>query len=179
MITVFSGSNRRNSKTSIFAKYFHELLSKSSKEEVHFFSLEDLPLDICHAEMYSPKGQSKALAAIQDKYLIPVEKFLFVFPEYNGSFPGALKLMIDACSIREYKPTFKGKKAGLVGTASGRAGNLRGMDHLTGVLHHVGTQVMPNKLPISSIEQLLDGDQLVDEGAIKTMTQYVEQFLAF
>jgi NAD(P)H-dependent FMN reductase len=48
--------------------------------------------------------------------------------------PGSLKLFIDACSVREYKQNFKGKKAALVGIASGRAGNLRGMDHLTGVM---------------------------------------------
>ncbi len=61
MITVFSGSNRRNSRTSVFAKRFYEFFCEKTDEPVHFLSLENLPLDICHPDMYSADGQSTAL----------------------------------------------------------------------------------------------------------------------
>ena len=112
--------------------------------------------------------------------MLPANKFVFVIPEYNGSFPGVLKLFLDACSIREYKATFSGKKAVLVGIASGRAGNLRGMDHLCDILHHVGTIVHPNKLPISNIEALIDSKgKITDSACKKALKKHMEDLLDF
>ena len=130
--------------------------------------------------MYQNKKQSKSLRKIQEEVMIPAEKFLVISPEYNGSFPGVLKLFLDACSIHEYQSTFKGKKAGLVGIATGRAGNLRGMDHLATVFNHVGTEVMANKLPISKIEEFMDNKgKIVDKEALALMESYVDDFLKY
>jgi NAD(P)H-dependent FMN reductase len=101
-------------------------------------------------------------------------------PEYNGSFPGSVKLFIDACTVREYSRNFKDKKAALVGIASGRAGNLRGMDHLTGVLNYLGMTVMPDKLPISSIFKLKNGNgEVTDEDTLKIMEAHAKAFTAY
>jgi chromate reductase, NAD(P)H dehydrogenase (quinone) len=105
---------------------------------------------------------------------------VYIVPEYNGGFPGVLKLFLDACSVREYKKTFKGKKAALVGIATGRAGNLRGLEHLTGILNHVGTVVLPNRLPISSIEKLMDDDGIIrDPATLKVIEKQMDEFLLF
>jgi chromate reductase, NAD(P)H dehydrogenase (quinone) len=179
MITIISGTNRPNSKTLLFANQFYEIFQAKTDDTVHFLNLEDLPANIINDMMYAASGQSKTLAKIQDKMIVPATKFYIVSPEYNGSFPGILKLFIDACSVREYKASFKGKKAGLVGIADGRAGNLRGMDHLTGVLHHVGTTVMPAQLPISSLKTLLTPEGKINDATLKVMEAHVEQFLNF
>ncbi|MEO1514203.1 MAG: NAD(P)H-dependent oxidoreductase [Bacteroidota bacterium] len=181
MITLISGTNRPNSKTAVFAQHFKQLFEELAEEEIRYIDLaEPAMVDILRQEMYSPAGQSPALGRLQDEAIIPAHKFFFVYPEYNGSFPGMLKLFLDAISIREYGPTFKGKKAGLAGIASGRAGNLRGIDHLTGVLHHVGTLVMPKMLPISGIGKLLDDqDQIQDEATKEAMRDLVKAFIAF
>ena len=139
-----------------------------------------MPKDVLHNMMYNPKKQSKGLRIMQEESLMISDKFFFVAPEYNGSIPGVLKLFIDACSIHEYAATFKGKKAGLAGVASGRAGNLRGLDHLTGVLNHVGTLVMPNKLPISSIKDSMnDKGEITNKGTLEAMEKHVDAFLKF
>ena len=180
MITVFSGTNRPNSRTRIVAEYVYQLLSEQSEEEVLFFSLEDLPSDFLHADMYNEAGQSKALTAIQDKYLIAPDKFYFVSPEYNGGIPGILKLFLDACSIRKYAESFQGgKKAALLGVSAGRSGALRGMEYLTGFLNYLTITVLPNRLPISSVETLLTDEQLTDEGTKKAIQKQVEAFLKF
>ncbi|MEM9823624.1 MAG: NAD(P)H-dependent oxidoreductase [Bacteroidota bacterium] len=180
MITIISSSNRKGNATYAFAEYYFQRIQSKTEEAVHLLDLTDLPTDIVHLDMYHPESQSKGVAKIQDEFILPANKFVFVVPEYNGSFPGILKLFLDACSIRMYRETFFGKKAALVGIASGRAGNLRGMDHLTGVLHHVGTHVLPNKLPISSIKQLLDENRsLTDEGTQAAIDRQIDEFLAF
>ena len=180
MITVIIGTNRANSRTSLVAEFVADLLREKAEEPVQVLDLKDLPADFVHAAMYSPEGQSPAVAALQDQYLIGANKWFIVVPEYNGGIPGIFKLFLDACSIREYKATFHGgKKAALVGVASGRSGGLRGMEYMTGFLNYLKINVMPNKLPISTIEKLVTDNQLTDEGTIKVLTQQVEDFLAF
>jgi len=180
MITVFVGTNRKNSRTRLIAEYVYGLLVEQSHEEVRFFSLEDLPADTLSADMYSEEGQSPVVAQLQDQYLTPANKFYFVVPEYNGGIPGVLKLFLDACSIRHYKESFHGgKKAALLGISAGRSGNLRGMEYMTGFLNYLKIQVMPNKLPVSVIETLITDDQLTDEGTQTVIQQQVAEFLAF
>lgn len=181
MITVFSGTNRKNSRTRQIAEYAYKLLQDYSPEVVKFFSLEDLPLDLIHQEMYEGAQQAQSLAAIQDEFLIPASKFYFVTPEYNGSYPGILKFFLDACSVREYNASFHGnKKAALLGLAAGRAGNLRGMDQLTGVLNYLKINVMPLQQPLSSIEGLMDDKgNIIDENTQKLILNHIKEFIAF
>ena len=180
MITVISGTNRKDSLTEKFAKHIYELLQTKTEQPVKYFSLLEMPEDILHVEMYEGSKQSNALREIQEELMIPAEKFLVISPEYNGSFPGVLKVFLDACSIHEYKKTFKGKKAGLVGVATGRAGNLRGMDHLTGIFHHVGTEVMPAQLPLSQSGKFVDEAGVVqDKDALVAIEKHVDAFLAY
>jgi len=180
MITIIIGSNRKNSSTGIFGRYIYARLKESTNEEVLLFDLAHLPEDMMNAEMYSDEKQSDSLRKIQDKYFIPAKKFWFVTPEYNGSFPGSLKLLIDAMSIRDIKQTFDAKKACLTGVASGRAGNLRGMDHLNDVLNHLGILVMPLKLPISQIFKVWDENKkIVDENTVEAIDDQLLKFLKF
>ena len=178
MVTIICGTNRPDSETAKFSKKYFELF-KSKGVEVKLLELEKIPHDWFFADMYDAKKQAKSIAKVQEDYFFSAEKLLFVAPEYNGSFPGVLKLFLDAISIREYAQNFKNKKAALSGIASGRAGNLRGIDHLTGILHHVGTTVMPQNLPISSIGSLKDEAGEINADTVKTMEEFVDTFLAF
>lgn len=178
MITVISGTNNNGNKTSIFAQHIFELLKNKTNLEVKFLDLERIAHDYFYPEMYDK--QAPSITRIQDEYIIPAEKFYIISPEYNGGISGALKLFLDACSIRAYKASFKNKKAALVGVASGRAGNLRGLDQLSGILNHVGTIILPNKLPISSIKSILnDKDEIVLPGTLQAIEQQMEAFLDF
>ena len=180
MITVFSGTNRKNGRTQLIATYIYEQLKAQTEEEVQLFNLEDLPTDFLHAGMYSEEGQSKELAAIQDKYVVPANKFYFVVPEYNGGIPGILKAFIDACSVRKYADSFHGgKKAALVGISAGRSGGLRGLEYMTGFLNYLKINVLPNRLPVSLIETLLTDDVLTDEVNKKALQEQITEFLAF
>jgi NAD(P)H-dependent FMN reductase len=181
MILVISGTNRENSRSELFARYAYEYLQQKAKETVAFLSLTDLPLNMYHNHMYDGAAQQAMdLSRIQDELVVPADKWYFVMPEYNGSFPGILKLFVDALSIRKYKETFYGKKAALLGVAGGRAGNLRGMEHFTGVLNYLQVTVMPNRLPVSSIEKLISPEGLlVDQDTMKAIQAQLDAFLNF
>lgn len=178
MITVISGTNRKDARTQLVAKHYVNCLEKLG-EKVHYVSLEDIQNDILHSEMFDANAMKPMLKETQDKYMLPADRWVIVSPEYNGSYPGILKLFIDALSVRAYKETFVGKKVMLVGVASGRAGNLRGIDQLVGVMHHVGAFVFPKMLPISSIENLLDENAHLNKETQAAIDQQIQAFLEF
>lgn len=180
MISVISGSNRKNSECLGFARRISSGISRHTDTEVRLLALEEISHSWFFPEMYDKGQQHPELIRIQDELILPADKFVFVFPEYNGTFPGALKLFIDAVSVRFYKDNFKDKKVGMVGISSGRAGNIRGMDHLTTVMHHLGASVLPNQLPISRIHDLMDeAGEVTDEATLEVMDKFIREFVAF
>lgn len=166
MITIISGTNRKDSMTLRVAKVYEELLSQKD-EDVKLLSLENK----------SVWERNKDMQEIEQEYLIPSKKFVFVMPEYNGSFPGILKTMIDNSDI---KKCWWHKKAMMVGVADGRAGNLRGMEHMTNILHYVKMNVLYNKVPISRINEEVDKmGNLLKPSTGEVIQQQIDEFLIF
>lgn len=173
MICIISGTNRPGSATKRVAQSYRTILNEK-KIENKLLDLQDFSSDMFYSDMYAErKGK---ILSIQKEYLMPAEKFLFVVPEYNGSFPGIVKLLIDASQIGE---CWAGKKAAITGVAAGRAGNLRGIDHLTNILNHIKINVLFNKLPISGSGALLDDKGVKDSGTLELMEKVVDSFVEF
>ena len=131
-----------------FANIYRQMLLESGAT-VELLSLDEIPAEILLTDIYEKQQKPEAVELLQEKYFLPAEKFVFIFPEYNGSIPGVLKLLIDSM---DPKRSFQDKKASLIGIASGRAGNLRGLDHLAAILHHMKVTVMPYLLPVSRVQ---------------------------
>src|ERR1700744_3220154 len=149
MITIISSTNRPGSTTFKVAEYYQQRLSEKGVE-AGLLSLIDLPPDLMATALL--KGRSEAFEPIQ-QIITQTDKFIFIIPEYNGSYPGVLKVMIDACAFPE---SFYEKKAALVGVSAGKYGNIRGIDHFTGICNYVHLHVMPLKIHIPSIHKELD-----------------------
>jgi NAD(P)H-dependent FMN reductase len=166
MITIISATDRAGSNTRKIAKTYALIL-----EELN------IPFSLLSLEDFSVFERTEAFQAMEKQYLIPAQKFIFVSPEYNGSYAGILKLMFDRSDISN---CWQHKKALLTGVSTGRAGNLRGMEHLTGVLMYLKMMVHHNRLPISSVDKLLNTEGILeDSSTLNTMKQQVEQFLLF
>src|SRR5690606_871988 len=153
-----SGTDRNDSNTLKIAQHYYQVLA-SKGVATNFFSLKD-------HEVYR---RSDDLITVEQEWLIPSDKFIFIVPEYNGSFPGILKTMIDHTDIRK---SWWQKKALLVGLASGRGGNARGLDHLSNILHYLKVHVHYNKLPLSKIQEELDMHGQLKHAATKDLIQY-------
>jgi len=177
MITVISGTDRPGSRTRVFAAHFQALLVALGAE-AQLLDLADYEAGSFVQHLYDAKKMSPALLDLQQRYLLSADKLAIFIPEYNGSYPGVLKLFIDGISVNEYPRNFKEKVVALVGVASGRAGNLRGMDHLAASIAHMGGWVLPNKLPLSGVENLLDANQVVDPNTIAALKKHAEQLIA-
>ncbi len=171
MITVICGTNRANSNTSLVVRFYENLL-KSKNQEVEVLYLEDLPKDyVFHNDVLG--NASPEFTNIVKSKIVPADKLVVISPEYNGGYTGALKAFIDGV----WPENLKGKKVAMVGVASGRSGNLRGMDHLTNIFHYLKMDVIPFKLPISRIETLIDNGELVDVYTMETLDKHADQLI--
>ena len=150
---------------------------KSINEDCKELHLSDISTDFINADMY--KNQHPSIQKIQEEFLAPADKWVIIVPEYNGTFPGFFKLFIDACSVKNFRETFKGKKIFLIGYGSGRGGNLRGLDQLTTSMSYLGCSIFHNRLPISLIETRVENNSIKDDELKKTLTSIYEEFIAF
>ena len=137
--------------------------------------LSNLPPDFIFSALYSNTGKNKEFntftAMLQES-----EKFVFIVPEYNASFPGVLKAFIDGMN---YPNPLKGKKAALVGLSSGHQGATLALSHLTDILNYLGMHVLAQKLKFASIEENMTEKQLSSELYIQLLNEQVNALIDF
>jgi chromate reductase, NAD(P)H dehydrogenase (quinone) len=173
MVTIISATNRPDSSTLKLAQYYQRKLQEKGLK-AGLLSLTGLPANLIETDLYGKR--SAEFEPIQ-QIVTSTQKFLFIIPEYNGSFPGVLKVFIDACDLPE---SFYDKKAAITGLSSGKYGNIRGVDHFTGVCHYLHMQVMPLKIHISAINKELDqGGNLFKADTIKFTNEQMDKFIIF
>jgi len=172
MVTIISASNRMGNLTSLFARHCEDLF-KQKGVGVQLLELDSLPEELPLQSVY--EYDTSVFADYAKTYFQNVDKFLFIIPEYNGSFPGILKLFIDGIHPKHYTD----KKAALIGISAGRAGNLRGMDHLTDILNYLQVTVMPFKLPVSQLNSLLEGETISDQVTLELLNKQVDKLIEF
>lgn len=172
-ITIISATNRENSNTEKVANYYLSVL-KNKGVKTELFSLKNLPETFLFSDLFGKR--SSEFQKIIDTYIEHQTKFIFIVPEYNGSFAGILKVFLDSISPKIWADN----KACLVGVSTGRAGNLRGLEHLTNILNYLKVNVYHDKLPVSRVDTLLDENgKLIDAETQKIIEWQVEGFLRF
>jgi chromate reductase len=173
MITIISSTNRPGSSTLKVARYYQKIMLEKGVE-AGILSMAQLPPNILETDLYGKR--SSEFQKIQD-IIEATDKFVFIIPEYNGSFPGSLKVFIDACS---FPGSFYEKKSALVGISSGKYGNIRGVDHFTGVCHYLHLHVMPLKLHIPNIKtEFNEYSDLFKEDTVQFTNEQIDKFIAF
>ncbi len=149
-ILVVSMTNRNESLTLHLAREYVERL-EAAGIPANLYSLTELPANFLVEEMYGRR--SEAFMAVESA-MAQAEFYLFVVPEYNGSYPGVGKVFIDAMP----REIWKGKTASLAGASSGRFGNARGLDHLNAVLNYLQVTVLPFRAHYPYLERILEHD---------------------
>jgi chromate reductase, NAD(P)H dehydrogenase (quinone) len=172
-ISIISGTNRENSYTEKVARYYESRL-KAMGCETQFLSLDKLQGSVELNGIYD-KSKSSDFNELVNKYVTGVNAFVFIVPEYNGSFPGIVKLFLDAV----HPSNWTDKKVCITGISSGRAGNLRGMEHLSGILSYLKLHVYHNRLPISAVDKIFVNGNSIPEETNKVIDKQLEGFLKF
>ncbi|WP_437920193.1 NADPH-dependent FMN reductase [Sphingobacterium sp. LRF_L2] len=173
MNLIISGTNRERSNSIKVAQYYQQELARKG-ENWKILSLTELPANFSISDLYGKR--SSDFEPIQ-KMVSDAQKFIFIIPEYNGSFPGILKLFVDACA---FPASYYHKKIALVGLSSGKYGNIRGLDHFTGVCNYMRMHVLPLKIHLAKIQDELDEEQQFhDELTRKFIHEQIEEIIRF
>ena len=172
-IVVLSCTNRPNSNTLKVSKVYEDIL-RSKGVSVKILDFCTLPQNIAFSDVFG--NRSIDFAELIDSFIKNNKKFVFIVPEYNGSFPGILKLFLDCVPPSEWG----NKDVCLVGVSTGRAGNLRGLDHLTGILNYLKAHVYHNKLPISVVDRIMnEHGKFISDDQINACDAQMKGFLEY
>jgi chromate reductase, NAD(P)H dehydrogenase (quinone) len=156
-VTIISGTNREGSYSRIVAEIYAEILQDRGQAS-HVIDLKNLPQDFIFSALFEKSGEHPEFNEIQ-KQINASDKFVFIVPEYNGSFPGVLKAFLDGL---EFPGSLEGKTGALVGLASGQMGGALALSHLTDVLHYMGMMVLPIKPRLPRISKILIDRKFAD-----------------
>jgi len=138
MILIVATTNRKNSKTYKVAEYYQNLLTGLNAES-DILSLENLPEDFAFSALYENSGKNPEFNLHKDR-MDAADKFVFIVPEYNGSFPGVLKTFIDGLG---WPNSLSKKKAAFVSISDGSLGGAIAISHLTDIFHYLNCTVLP------------------------------------
>jgi len=174
MITIVASTNRPDSKSRKLANLYKRLLEEKG-HSANVLSLEDMPKDYIESALYENSGKDETFNKLR-KQMEDSRRFFFIIPEYNGSFPGVLKIFIDGL---KYPDSIKGKKAALAGLSSGSMGTALGLSHFTDVLNYLGCSVFANKPRYFNIEKSFDGENFTNKLYEEVCNEQIDKFLEF
>lgn len=107
--------------------------------------------------------------------LAKADAFIFVSPEYHGSFSGVLKNFLDY-----FGDEFKRKPIGVVSVSTGRFGGINASTEMQLLVLALGAFPMPLKLLIPSIHLTISEAGHVKEDFLNTnFDKFIQEFIWF
>lgn len=142
-IAVILGTAREDN----FSQKVAEVVKNTLEKKDLYVSYVDISDYLFSKTVSSDNESVKPWADIIEK----VEGVIFVSPEYNHSYPGELKILIDSL-YDEYK----GKVAGLVTVSAGQYGGIRVAEKLNDLLHTVNFTISHSAVNVSNVQKEID-----------------------
>lgn len=174
MITVISGTNREGSQSLKLAGKLAELYSEITPN-VNLLDLAKLP-----ATAFLPSAYKDKPAELNEHFIQPVldsSGLVVVVPEYNGSFPGVLKLFIDLLPFPE---SFECRPVAFVGLAAGQYGALRAVEQLQQVFGYRNAFNFNQRVFIPASYKLFSNDgAIADADLAQRLRKQAEHFVRF
>ncbi len=172
MIEIISGTDRPNSNSLKVAQW---LLGnyKALKQPAQLLDLCQLNLnDVAGGPYFKGAGGTfrDAVARVN-----VAEGLVMVVPEYNGSFPGILKLFID---YWRYPDSFEHRPVAFVGLGL-RWGGLRPVEHLQQVFGYRNAYVFPSRVFIHNIKEAFKEGEIADPMIADLLKVQARTFIKF
>jgi NAD(P)H-dependent FMN reductase len=165
-IPVILGTTRKGRMSAHVARFVTEQLSRRDGVETELIDIAELPMPVDDAggEIKDPGFSEK-----MDRS----DGIVIVAPEYNHSFPGLLKHILDSC-LEEYIH----KGAGIVGVSSGPFGGTRVVQNLLPVLRELGLMTIFTDLNFSNVRKAFDDEgNLVDQAWTRRAGNFFDELI--
>ncbi len=163
-ILVIEGTTREQRRSLVVAQFIADVGRQLHDASIR---LADPTQFVFSGDGNDPEGQDPAYTKLVEW----ADAFFIVVPEYNHSFPGSLKRMLDS----ELQP-YLHKPVALAGVSSGGWGGTRAVEHLVPVLRELGLVATMVNLYFPRVQQLFDdnGVPLDDTLTDKVKSSYHE-----
>jgi NAD(P)H-dependent FMN reductase len=170
-IVVINGSVRPRNYTSMASAYVVDELRKHPKVSVAEVHPEDLNLPFPGTDPNSPATRKLQQIVGQATGVV------LVTPEYHGSFSSVMKLVIENLG---FPSALAGKPIALLGVAAGAIGAIKSLEHLRGVVSHVGGIALPLPISIANVQKAFDGEgHILDPSVEKMLRQVATNLLGY
>ncbi len=172
-IVVVCGTNRDGALSRSLALEVAETY-REMEHSVDLLDMADLPQSALAGSAYKDEKPAE-VAALVDRFL-KSEGAVFVIPEYNGSYPGVLKLFVD---MLPYPQGFESRPCAFLGLAAGQFKGLRAVEHFQQVASYRNALIYPRRIFIGdSFKQFVDG-KLGDDELTRRVREQSQGFCQF
>lgn len=144
MIVIIAGTNREGALSRRLAQTLADLYHEVGIE-TRLLDLAQLPPEVISPTIYKAKPESFVKAFVDP--ILKADGLHLVVPEYNGSFPGILKLFIDLLPFPE---AFERRPTAYTGLAAGTNGALRAVEQLQMVFGYRNAFNYPERVFIAN-----------------------------
>lgn len=150
---VFSASLRAASINTRLARRAADVI-EAHGGTVDFGFMEEFDVPSFDQDVQDSVGFPPGAQALYAR-LNKADAFVIASPEYNASFPGALKNLIDWVS--RYRPQpFNAKQGMLMSASPSMSGGNRGLWSLRVPLEHLGARIYPDMFSLAQAQQAFD-----------------------
>lgn len=172
MIEIISGTDRPGSRTLTVARHVQKLF-QDQKADVDLIDLNRLDLSCASGGNYFGGARGDFQAAVDR--VTRAEGLVVIVPEYNGSYPGILKLFID---YWRYPETFEHRPIALVGLGA-RWGGLRAVEHLQQAFGYRNAYLYPNRVFLTNVKDAMKDGEITDPALRDLLQLQAFGFLKF
>jgi azobenzene reductase len=173
-ITILYGAVRNNRASIRAARAVETALNRTMLAEVTFIDVEDYHLPVMEDRLKDMEHPSEELLYISEQ-ISSADGLILVSPEYNNSYSGALKNMVDYFSAE-----WKHKPIGVVAASSGIQGGINASNLMQLLVLAINAFAMPTKLLVAEVNKTLDEDGIPqNEKLANSINRFVDDFLWF
>lgn len=171
-INILSSTDRPGSNALKVSGYVKRKLDK--KADVRILSLMDFPFQDVIGGRYADDIDS--VDEFNETFL-DADGILFVIPEYNGGFPGVLKVFFD---YLPFPKALSGMPVSLIGEAAGAFGALRPVEQFSQLLMYRHAIIYPERMYIQRVNDAFDEELGMKKGSLqKKLDHQLEEFPEF
>lgn len=172
LIHILSCTDRPGSNAMKVSKYAESFVSKHA--DTRIFSLRNFPLKDVAGGKY---GNAPESVKQFNADFLSADGFLFVIPEYNGGFPGILKLFVDYLPFPE---ALEKRPVSLIGEAAGAFGALRPVEQFEQIIKYRKAHIYPERMLIQRVNDTFDENEgLRSEKLQKLLEAQLNEFPHF
>ncbi len=167
-VVIIEGTKRVQRKSILAARFIEKIGREQYADNIEtvFVDVNDFDLP---GDGNDPEGKDPRYSEITKR----ADAFFVVVPEYNHSFPGTLKRLMDS-----ELQTYNHKAIAFAGVSDGPWGGVRAIESMVPAVRETGLVVLSSDVQFPNIPKLFDGDgNILDEAYVRRVKRIYDELI--